>query len=139
MDKSTIETYFHPGEGYNPFFITGHWQVAQLNFLPGHEPENIRQLEVHHQTDEVFILVKGKALLIGVKSWVKDLVVECVQMEPGVTYNIPAGVWHNIAMGKTAELIIVEKSNTHIDDVVYRRLNEDEQHVLENAIREALW
>ena len=54
-----IETYFHSGEGYNPFLVREGWQVAQLNYLPGHGFDEIEQIEVHRETDEVFILFKG--------------------------------------------------------------------------------
>ena len=38
-----IETYFHSGEGYNPFLVREGWQVAQLNYLPGHGFDEIEQ------------------------------------------------------------------------------------------------
>ena len=62
-----IETYFHSGEGYNPFLVREGWQVAQLNYLPGHGFDEIEQIEVHRETDEVFILFKGDAILIEAK------------------------------------------------------------------------
>ena len=46
-----IETYFHSGEGYNPFLVREGWQVAQLNYLPGHGFDEIEQIEVHRETD----------------------------------------------------------------------------------------
>lgn len=139
IDKvNKIEHFFHSGEGYNPFFIRDTWQVAQLNFLPGHEPENIARMEVHKHTDEVFILVKGKAVLIAAQSWDKELVVECVQLVQGVVYNIPAGTWHNIAMDKNAQLIIIEKNNTHLEDVEHRLLKDDEIRLLTDTMRSIL-
>jgi ureidoglycolate hydrolase len=138
MNVKDIETFFHEGEGYNPFLISDGWQVAQLNFLPGHEPENIKRVEVHLQTDEVFVLIKGKAVLITVVDPDGDFVTKCTAMETGVTYNIPAGVWHNIAMDKNAQMIIVEKNNTHQNDVTYRVLNEHERNTLKTAMENVL-
>lgn len=59
-------------------------------------------------------------------------------MKLGVTYNIPAGTWHNIAMNSDAEIIIVEKSNTHKQDCVYQRLSQLEKEDLYSMIRRNL-
>ena len=125
-----IETYFHSGEGYNPFLVREGWQVAQLNYLPGHGFDEIEQIEVHSETDEVFILFKGDAILIEAKHQ--------KYMKLGVTYNIPAGTWHNIAMNSDAEIIIVEKSNTHKQDCAYQRLSQLEKEDLYSMIRRNL-
>lgn len=68
---------------------------------------------MHRETDEVFILFKGDAILIEAKPQKNTISLYCERMKLGVTYNIPAGTWHNIAMNSDAEIIIVEKSNTH--------------------------
>lgn len=136
MNKSAIETYYHEGEGYNPFFITDHWQVAQLNYLPELGMQAIKKMEMHAATDEIFILTKGTAILIiGIKE--KDeFNFELVKMKIGVTYNIPINAWHGIAMHTDAEVIIVEKSNTHLGDVSYQNLSTAEQEKLNKAIQE---
>lgn len=62
----------------------------------------------------------------------------CERMKLGVTYNIPAGTWHNIAMNSDAEIIIVEKSNTHKQDCAYQRLSQLEKEDLYSMIRRNL-
>ncbi len=63
---------------------------------------------------------------------------ECVQMKTGVTYNISAGTWHNIAMDKDAELIIVEKSDTYKQDCAYISLDLEQQQKLYKEITSRL-
>lgn len=130
-----IETYFHDGEGYNPFLIRDKWQVAQLNYAPGHGFDDVENLEVHHNTDEVFILFKGEAVLIEAELTGDDILFGYVKMEPGVTYNVPAGTWHNIAMSREVEIIIVEKSQTHQSDCSYLSLDEKQKINLYAGIR----
>lgn len=132
-----IKTYYHTGEGYNPFLIREGWQVAQLNYLPKHGFDDIDDVEVHKSTDEVFILFKGQAVLIAVD--LDEMKFECVNMKPGVTYNISAGVWHNIAMNKEAEMIIVEKSFTHNHDCEHLPLDEKQRNRLYKNIAETRW
>ncbi|AOW10596.1 cupin domain-containing protein [Flavobacterium gilvum] len=138
MNKSAIETYYHDGDGYNPFFITNHWQVAQLNYLPELGMQAINKLEMHAATDEIFILIKGTAILILECKEEDELSFELTKMKVGVTYNIPLKVWHAIALDTDAEIIIVEKSNTHLEDVTYKNLSLAEQEKLNKAIRELL-
>lgn len=134
MSVELIETYTHSGEGYNPFFIRDNWQVAQLNHMPAQDLMGIEKMDRHLLTDEVFVLLKGVAVLIGAKEQGGRLAFQCIRMVQGVTYNIPVDTWHNIAMGKDAELIIVEKSNTHLGDFEYRLMSAAEKVELDNAI-----
>jgi mannose-6-phosphate isomerase-like protein (cupin superfamily) len=130
-----IEKYMHEGIGYNPVLIREGWQVAILNYLPGHGMNEIDRLEVHDKTDEAFILLKGMAVLIAGKP---DRAFETVDMEQGQIYNIPKGCWHNIAMDEDAGLIIVENDNTHKNDVSYLPLDAAQQRELENRIKEII-
>lgn len=54
IDEHTFE-----GKGYHPFLITDRWQVAYLNYAEAESLEQIEKLDIHHQTDEVFILLQG--------------------------------------------------------------------------------
>ncbi|WP_316838202.1 hypothetical protein [Pedobacter nutrimenti] len=133
-----IETYHHKGGGYNPFFIKDNWQVAQLNYMPELGFRSIEKLEKHMETDEIFILTKGIALLIIGLETATELQFQLTKMEPGVTYNVPVNAWHNIAMSTDAEVIIVEKSNTHLGDFIYRHLDKTEQENLVKKISSLL-
>jgi len=133
-----MEIYIHEGIGYNPVLIREGWQVAKLNPLPGHGLDEIDKIEVHNATDEVFILIRGIAVLI--EADIKNDTIEFypVLMKPGIIYNIPQGRWHNIAMGDDAELIIVEKDNTHLNDCIYKELDKQQQEELKQLIRKQL-
>ena len=51
------------GEGYKPLVDFSSWRVAFLRFIDELIPENIQRLERHVETDEVFVLLKGQAIL----------------------------------------------------------------------------
>jgi len=118
-----IEIYKIKESGYHPFLIREGWQIAQLNFLEEQRINNIKKVEVHHHTDEVFVLLKGKAVLILAELKEDIPFFEVLLMEPFITYNIPKKSWHNIAMEEKSELLIVENSNTHLKDVSYLELS----------------
>jgi ureidoglycolate hydrolase len=122
----TIEEYEHTGQGYNPFLIRCQWQVAQLNYAPSLADDAIDRVERHKATDEVFISFRGRPVLIGAVEEAGGLRLERCAMRPGRTYNIPAGVWHAIAMRAEDVVLIVENANTHLHDVEYRSLDQAE-------------
>ena len=129
-----IETYRHEGRGYNPFLIKEGWQVAQLNYTPEQDLLNIDKMDRHLQTDEVFVLLQGTAILIGAHLLDETFQFDCVRMKAGVTYNIPTGVWHNIVMTPGAEVIIFEKDGTHLGDFEYRPLSENQKLDLQSQV-----
>ncbi|WP_242202033.1 sugar porter family MFS transporter [Aestuariivivens insulae] len=131
-----IETYYTNGQGYSPFLIREGWQVAQLNFMPEQDIKNITRLDRHNLTDEAFILLKGKAVLVAAEIHDRGIEYHMELLKPMVTYNIPKKVWHNIVMKKDCEIIIVEKSNTHIDDFEHYDLGPSELELFRKKVKE---
>ena len=134
MNSELIKTYYKKENGYHPFFIQEHWQVAQLNFMPIFSFTTIDRVERHRHTDEIFVLTKGTAVLIAAVIQATYISFECIQMQQGITYNVPANTWHTIAMSEDAEVIIVEKSNTHLDDCLYYLLSKSDREKLKDQI-----
>ncbi len=130
-----IEQYQISDNGYHPFLIRDGWQVAQLNYMPEQKIGNIVKLDIHHLTDEVFILLNGKAVLIGAEINGNDVNFEVELMKPNITYNIPVGTWHNIAMSTDCEIIIIEKSDTHVADFEFFPLSEEKKNEMEILVK----
>lgn len=133
---SNIQEFETKQYGFFPYMKTQSWQVAILNFLDTQDLLSIDKVEVHRNTDEVFLLSHGSATLVTVdivetqtKNW------HCVSMEHGVIYNVPCGVWHNISMSKDAKVFIVENIDTHKNDVCYHCLTQEEQLALQQCIQ----
>lgn len=132
-----IETYSQAAEGYHPLLIRAGWQVAQLNYLPGLRISALRQMDRHLATDEVFISLKGAAVLIAAEETPAGLRFVALRMIRGVAYNIPAGRWHNIAMRPEDSVIIVERANTHREDCDCRKMTAPELRSVGSAVRAA--
>jgi hypothetical protein len=106
-----------------PLVFSHDWQVALLNWEPIFDLDNAGVIERHKQTDEVFVLVKGKAVLFTITT-AGDFSVE--EMLPGVVYNVLRGCWHNLISTHDATWIIVENRNTHLEDGEFRQLTDIE-------------
>lgn len=136
VDLGLIERYEIEEEGYHPFLIREGWQIAQLNADEKQRVENIVHIDIHHHTDEVFILIKGNAVLIIATIVDNEPMFELELMKPGIIYNIPVKTWHNIAMQEGSEVIIVEKENTHLSDFEFFDLSKVKQNELIEKVNE---
>ena len=121
-----IEKYNNKLPGYHPMVIREGWQVAQLNYMEEQDIVNIKKMDVHRRTDEVFWLQKGRVALITAELEGDQPLFHVELMQPGIIYNIPKNVWHNIAMTPDSEVVIVERSDTHVDDFEFFDLNDQE-------------
>lgn len=130
-----IEEHCDLNEGYHPFIIKGGWQLAKLNYTAAQHIENIHQLDVHLETDELFVAIKGRAVLIAAEIIDNTPHFEVITMKINEIYNIPKNVWHNIAMEKGSEVLIAEKANTHISDFKHWPLQENQRKALHQMVK----
>ena len=58
-----LEIYEWSGEGFEPLVFTTGWQAALLNWEPLFDRRNLDEIERHNHSDEVFVLLRGRAML----------------------------------------------------------------------------
>jgi mannose-6-phosphate isomerase-like protein (cupin superfamily) len=117
-----LDVFAWQGEGYQPFVAHRGWLVALMNWAPRFDPANVGPVERHNQTDEVFVLTKGRSALF-IEA---DGAVQAVDMQPGVIYNVTAGTWHGTLGTHDASWLIVESGDTSDENSDYRQLDERE-------------
>jgi mannose-6-phosphate isomerase-like protein (cupin superfamily) len=118
VPQTNLEIYAFTDLGYMPLVFSGGWQVALLNWEPLFDLDNAGEIERHNQTDEVFVLWRGQALIFASD----DERLHAQEMQPGVIYNVPAGTWHNLLASRDASWIIVENRDTHLGDTELRQM-----------------
>ncbi len=105
-----IEKYTYTGEDFNVMMKFEGWRIG---FLRRSERfSEFKRLERHMKTDEAFVLLLGEATLYTEN--------ESCEMEKGVLYNIPRGVWHHITVSEDATVMVVENSDTSADNTEKR-------------------
>ena len=105
-----LEILAWEGEGYNRTMHFEEWRVALANFGENFDRNRYTYLERHLETDEVFVLLSGKAdLVIGLDR-------SETPMEQGKLYNVNKGTWHALLMSKDAKVLIVENHNTSMEN-----------------------
>ena len=113
MNQQEIEIIEFQPEGYKPLVTYEAWRVAVLKFCKDLLLENIKTMQKHLYTDEVFVLLKGNCTLFLAGDAKTPGEIKAVKMEPHKIYNIKKGVWHNHIMDEEGEVLIVENSDTY--------------------------
>jgi len=110
------------GEGYKPLVSHRDWLVALMNWEPRFDLNGIGKVERHNETDEVFVLQKGRSIL-----FICNLGgIQAIDMQPGVLYNVTRGTWHNVIGTRDTQWLIVESNDTNEANSDYRDLENDE-------------
>jgi hypothetical protein len=122
MTGRGLEIHEWNEDGYKPLVFSHDWQAAILNWEPVFDPEGIGDVERHNQTDEVFVLTRGRAVLFTIDG----IGMQVVEMQIGVIYNVRKGVWHSLISTRDASWIIVEDRDTHLGDCEFRQLSAEE-------------
>jgi hypothetical protein len=115
-----VDTHTYVEEDFQPVVETTGWLVALMNWSPRFDLSAPRQVEAHTQTDEVFVLQRGKSVLFV--STEKGL--DVIDMVPGVVYNVTRGTFHNVIGSRDAQWLIVESTYDPAYPTQYRLLDE---------------
>ena len=100
-------------EGYMTKHIYDSWRVGLIT--PAERFEKITYLERHNLTDEIFILLNGRAVLIG-----KDNEgLHTIELENGKLYCVPKAYWHNIRIYENSVVAVVENADTSKENTDY--------------------
>ncbi len=122
-----MQVFDWQGEGYQPLLFSHDWQVALLNWEPIFDLDKVGEIERHLQTDEVFVLLKGRAVLFTIDEAGQMLVED---MRLNTVYNVTQGSWHNLVSTRDASWLIVENRDTHLGDTELARLDEAQRNEL---------
>ena len=128
VNSRYLEIIEHTSEGFKPCIDYGEWRVAILRYISDVDVKNIKSLERHLETDEVFVLLEGNCtLLIGEGREIVSSIHK-IEMSPLKLYNVKKGTYHNHILSKDARVLIVENRNTSERNSEIIPLSVEQQH-----------
>jgi hypothetical protein len=138
LSESLIEIREHNNPDYKPLVDYQSWRVAIMNYTADLLPEKIKRMQKHSETDEVFVLMKGRCILFIGEGEERVTKVHAVDMELYKLYNVKKGAWHSHTFSEDARVLIVENRDTVIENSPFVSLSESQcKDVLELTKR--LW
>ncbi len=132
MNQNGLDVCEHLGDGYQTLVSYGEWRVAILRHIDDLLPEKITYFERHCETDEVFVVLEGRAaLLLAGNAHALGEITPC-ELIPGKLYNVKRDVWHSILLSHDASVLIVENRDTCEGNSQYALLSpEQSRRVIE--------
>lgn len=135
MTKPAV--YENNAEGILCVYKNEKWLVSIKNWKPDNDIAGIAHLEVHHSTDEQFILAAGKAILITAErenGTFRDIAL--TPMEQGKVYNVPKEIWFYSITQKDTKMMYVQDSNCSMENSDFADLSpEDIAYIQTEAIK----
>lgn len=107
-----IEITEYTAPGYAPVIDYESWRVAVLNDCEELEVPNLKTMQRHLLSDEVFVLLKGSVTLFVGGSGDSVGKIHSVTLMPYKCYNVKAGVWHTHTLAPESSVLIVENRDT---------------------------
>lgn len=130
------DVYENNEEGIKCVYKNDKWLVCIKNWKPDNDIEGIAHLEIHHTTDEQFILVNGKAILITAEKKEDGFDIDLTLMEKGKVYNVPAECWFYSITQKDTKIVYVQDEGCSMENSDFCDLSEEEiRYIQENARR----
>jgi len=137
MNEKLLEIREFTGIGYKPLIDYGTWRVAFLRYIDELIPDRIERVERHNETDEVFVLLAGQAVLFIGDGDTQVTGLTPLVMEPGKLYNVKRRAWHAVVLSLDATILLVENCDTSQTNSDYAPLSAPLRRMLiETAARE---
>jgi hypothetical protein len=138
VSEKLLEVRDHHKEGYRPVIDYGAWRVAVLNFSDELRVENLTTMQRHNETDEVFVLLKGRCILFLGEGTEAVTAVHAVDMQPNKIYNVKKAVWHTHTLSRDAMVLIVENRDTAFGNSPFCSLADGQRQAIVE-LAERLW
>jgi len=138
LSEQLLEVREHLGPGYRPLVDFETWRVAILNFAADLRVENISRMQRHNETDEVFVLLKGRCILFVGEGEETVTAIHARELEPHKLYNVRKGVWHHHTLSEDAIVLVVENFDTTYGNSPFRDLSGPQQEEL-RQLTSTLW
>lgn len=135
MDNNLLEIKEYDGLGYKPLIDYGTWRVAFLRYIDELIPDRIEKLERHVETDEVFVLLQGQAVLFLGEGDEEIKHLHSQNLVIGKLYNVKRNAWHTCVLSKDATIMLVENQDTGDANTDFFELNAQQRSFIVEIVQ----
>ena len=136
--SAEIASANYAGEGMKRVYENDAWTVGVKNYKVANSIEGFTELERHNKTDELFVLLGGRCVLLamiedgGMRSF------RSTPMQPATVYTIPRGLWHTTITWPDTKLALIENADTGMANSDVLTLEQRDLNAARESIRAAL-
>ncbi len=131
------DVYENNETGIKVIYKNPKWLVCIKNWKPDNDIDGISHLEIHHTTDEQFVLCNGKAILITAKRDNDRFTdINLTLMQKDKVYNVPEEMWFYSITQKDTKMVYVQDSSCSMDNSELCDLNADEISLIKSKAAE---
>lgn len=116
IDENLLQISSYEGEGYLPLIHYEKWRVAELRYCDELLPQNIKKLQRHDKTDEIFVLLEGTCTLFIADGSDNIGEIYAEPLKPLHVYNVKKGSWHSHTLSPDTTVLIIENNDTCDDN-----------------------
>lgn len=91
--------------GFCPVAETEKFKCAYITLEDQYRHGKVTQMKRHNDSDEVFTLIRGNAVLLTLEDSFTE-----TPLELGASFMIPASTWHYLAISEDAIVFVTENS-----------------------------
>ena len=113
-------SYRYDGEGIECAYRNEKWVVCIKNWKPNNDIDGLEHLEIHHTTDEQFILISGKCIIITADRIDGKFNIELTPVE------------------KDTKMMYVQDAGCSMDNSEYCKLSQEEISYIQKLARPML-
>lgn len=135
-NKPTI--YAYDGEGIKCAYRNNKWVVCIKNWKPNNDIDGLEHLEIHHTTDEQFILISGKCIIITADRKDGKFDIHLTEAKKGQLYNVPAECWFFTIVEKETKMMYVQDAGCSTENSEYCKLTPEEISYIQKLARPML-
>lgn len=108
-------------EGFDAVFTNERFKCAFIKRSENCSFGKVMEMKKHNETDEIFVLLKGKAVMLTLEgdNYIKT------QLAKNSAYNVAKGTWHYLAVSGDAEVFVVENQDTTSKNSEVLRLDKE--------------
>ena len=99
-------------EGFCAIKSTEHWTVAIINDSAAMHLENVESVSRHNETDEVFVLLAGKACVYVGGGEKTPVTLRRHELECGKAFVVTRGSWHATVTTPGCKIFVTENAGT---------------------------
>lgn len=117
--------------GFCPVVKNPQFLCAFITPSPMYAQGKITEMKRHNDTDEVFVLLSGKAVLLT-RDDIKEKC-QVTKLSLGTVYTVKAGTWHYLAVSDDAKVFVTE--NGSIDPANTEKVNVSAENIIAEILK----